>query len=191
MLCRGSSGILIVDLTFHAQWHLLIVRPELPCSDGCACLGSNRCSLAKCATIELVVARWKKCSSKLCWFFGPLEPRSLHQGHFRKKYHIGTATSYDGLNLCKKVRAAKLLGSHQFSQGDAGLCWGRSGYSHCWLDISWPIAFVFECSPQPQCSDSFPCSFASRTGASWKVVVSRCLLFEPCKSSSLQQWWPL
>ena len=88
-LCWGSSGILIVDLSFHAQWpwHLLPVRRQLPCSDGFARLGSHRCSLAgrTGASIELVVARWKKCSSKLCWFFGPLEPRSLHQEHFLKK----------------------------------------------------------------------------------------------------------
>ena len=41
MLCRGSSGILIVDLTFYGQLHLLLVRRQLPCSDGFACLRSH------------------------------------------------------------------------------------------------------------------------------------------------------
>ena len=49
------------------------------------------------ATIELVVARWKKCSSKLCLLFDPLESRSLHHRRLRKNYNFGTATSYHGL----------------------------------------------------------------------------------------------
>ena len=47
MLCRGSSGILIVDLTFYGQLHLLLVRRQLPCSDGFACLRSHP-SLVNC-----------------------------------------------------------------------------------------------------------------------------------------------
>ena len=38
-MCWGSSGILIVDLTFHGKWHLLQVRRQKPCSDGFVCLG--------------------------------------------------------------------------------------------------------------------------------------------------------
>ena len=45
------------------------------------------CSLAgrTGASIELVVSRWKKCSSKLPLLSDPFEARSLHQYHFRKK----------------------------------------------------------------------------------------------------------
>ena len=53
--------------------------------------------IAKGATIELVVARWKKFSSKLCLLFDPLESRSLHHRRLSKNYNFGTATSYHGL----------------------------------------------------------------------------------------------
>ena len=91
----------VFDLTFHGQWHLLQVRCQLPCSDGSACLGSKRCSLANCtgATIEVVVARLENCSSKLCFLFDPLESRSLHQRRLRKNYNFGTAT----IDHCQKV----------------------------------------------------------------------------------------
>ena len=92
MLCRGRSGILIVDLSFHAQWHLLQVQRQPPCCDGLACPGS-RFGVANCtgAFIRVVVA-----------FFGPFEPRSLHQGRFRKKHNSGTATSYQELRVLNK-----------------------------------------------------------------------------------------
>jgi len=37
----------------------------------------------------------------------------------------------------QKSEAAKL---YQFSPGDPGLSWGRSGFSHCWFDISGSLA---------------------------------------------------
>ena len=40
VLCLGSSAFLIVDFTFHGQWHLLQIQRQLPCSDGFACLRS-------------------------------------------------------------------------------------------------------------------------------------------------------
>ena len=45
---REDLAFLIADLTLNCQWHLLQFRCELPCSDGSACLGSNRCGLANC-----------------------------------------------------------------------------------------------------------------------------------------------
>ena len=29
---------------------------------------------------------------------------------------------------------------NQFSQGDPGLRWERSGFSPCWFDLSWPVS---------------------------------------------------
>ena len=95
---REDLALLIVDLTFHGQcqWHLFQVQRQPPCSHGFACLGSKRSSLADRtgATIEVVVARCNKCSSKLCLFFGPVEPRSLQQMWLQKNYNFGAATSY-------------------------------------------------------------------------------------------------
>ena len=95
---REDLALLIVDLTFHGQcqWHLFQVQCQPPCSHGFACLGSKRRSLADrtAATIEVVVARCNKCSSKLCLFFGPVEPRSLQQMWLHKNYNFGTAATY-------------------------------------------------------------------------------------------------
>ncbi len=89
LCCVGEALelLLIVALSFHDQWHLFQVRRQPPCSDGFACPGSHHSSLANRtgATIKGVVAKLQNCSSKLCWFFGPFEPRSLHQGRLRKK----------------------------------------------------------------------------------------------------------
>ena len=70
---RSPLAFLIVDLTFHGQPHLLQVRRSPPCSDGFVCLGSHP-SLANRtgATIPVVVARCKNCSSQLCWLFWPM-----------------------------------------------------------------------------------------------------------------------
>ena len=98
MLCRGSSGILIVDLTFHAQWHLLLVRRQLPCSDGYACLRSH--PILANPTGATVWSRHSKLPtigfSKLFWLFHPFEARSLHQRPLRKNYNFGTPASYHG-----------------------------------------------------------------------------------------------
>ena len=81
VFCARSSAFLIVDLTFHGQWHLFQVRRQPPCSDRLACLGSlgslhNRTG----ASFEVAVARFKNCSSTLFWAFSAFEPsRCLQQ----------------------------------------------------------------------------------------------------------------
>ena len=85
---KGSS-----DLTFHGHWHSSRVRCQPSCSGSLAWLGSHP-SLAtrKDATVEVVLATCHKCSSRLCWSFGPFGPTSLHQRQLRKNQHFGTAT---------------------------------------------------------------------------------------------------
>ena len=41
VLCFGSSAFLIVDSTFHRQWHAFRVRCQPPCSGKFACLGNH------------------------------------------------------------------------------------------------------------------------------------------------------
>ena len=92
-LCWGRSGFSDCWLTFHAQWHICQVRHQPSCSGSFAWRGSHP-SLAtrKDATVEVVLATCHKCSSRLCWSFGPFGPTSLHQRQLRKNQHFGTAT---------------------------------------------------------------------------------------------------
>ena len=90
------------------------MRRHLSCSNGRACLGSKRSSSSSLAdrtgaTIGVVVARCSKCSSKVCLFFGPVEPRSLQQMWLHKNYNFGTAASYHGL----KVVLSKEFAEHE------------------------------------------------------------------------------
>ena len=99
VFCARSSAFLIVDLTFHGQRHLFQVQCQPPCSDGLSCLGSrgslhNRTG----ASFEVVLARLKNCSSKLCSVFGRFGSISLQQRRLHKKFDSGTATSYHGLS---------------------------------------------------------------------------------------------
>ena len=74
-VCVGEDlAFLIVDLRFHGQWHLF-----QQCSDGFACLASHRIGLASRmgTSFNVVVARFKNCSSTLFWSFGAFEPRCL------------------------------------------------------------------------------------------------------------------
>ena len=88
-LCWGSSALMIVDLTFHEQWHICQVRRQPSCSGSFAWLGSHP-SLAtrKDATVEVVLATCHKCSSKLCLLFGPFGPTSLQQKQLRKNHTL-------------------------------------------------------------------------------------------------------
>ena len=73
----------------------------------------------------------------------------------------------------------EVVGSEQLSQGDPGLCWGRSGFSDCWFDI-WA------------CLGSHP-SLATRKGATVEVVLAwcpicssgLCLFFGPFETTDL------
>ena len=44
-------------------------------------------------------------------------------------------------SFSKTIDLTLTLLSDEFSQGDSVLCWGRSGLSDCWFDISWPVAY--------------------------------------------------
>ena len=82
-------------MTFHGHWHICQVRRQPSCRGSVAWLGSNP-SLAtrEDATVEVVLATCRKCSSKLCLLFGPFGPTSLQQKQLRKNHSCGTATSY-------------------------------------------------------------------------------------------------
>ena len=106
-VCVGEDlAIGIVDVTFHAQWHLFQVRRQPPCSGG---LASHRSSLANRmgTSFKVVVARLKNCSSTLLWSFGPFEPRCLQQQCLRKNCNFGTATSYHELRVLNRDCAAQ------------------------------------------------------------------------------------
>ena len=95
MLCRGSSGFLIVDLTFHGQkHHLLKIQRQLPCSDGFACLRSHP---------SLVNRRG--CARYLTH----LSPNLYTKGGCARIYKFGTAASYHGL----KVVLSKEFAEHE------------------------------------------------------------------------------
>ena len=66
LCCLCGFVFLIVDLTFHEQWHILRVRRQPLCSGSFVCLATNR-SLAKCAdgTVQVVLARSHNCPPKL------------------------------------------------------------------------------------------------------------------------------
>ena len=62
-----DAALLIVDLTFHGQWHICQFRCQPSCSGKFDWLGSHP-SLAtrKDATVEVVLPTCHKCSSKAC-----------------------------------------------------------------------------------------------------------------------------
>ena len=89
--CREEScfthdaEFLIVDLTFHGQWHICQFRCQPSCSGKFAWLGSHpRLATRKDATVEVVLATCHKCSSKACLLSVPFGPRSLQQMQLRK-----------------------------------------------------------------------------------------------------------
>ena len=111
-MCRGRSGLLIVDLTSHGPWHTCPLRSQKQYSGSFAWL-QNHPSLAtrEGATVEVVKARYQNCSSKLCLSFDESEPRSLQQRRQCKNHNFGTATSCHSLNIdfaVQKSEAAKL-----------------------------------------------------------------------------------
>ena len=151
MLCRGGSGILIVDLTVYGRWHLLPVRCQPPCSDGFACLRSD--PLLPNPT-GATVWSW---DSKL-WIF---ESRSLHQKHLRK-HNFGTAASYRGLQVVLSE--------------DAKLC-VREDRALLIVDLTFngQCQHLLQVRHQLPCSDCFSCpgihrsSLVNRTGATMKL----------------------
>ena len=102
VLCLGSSAFLIVDSTFHDQWHAFGVGHQEPCSGKFARL-ANHASLAICkgATVEVLKARCDHCSSKRCLSFGANAPRSLQQMRLCKNHNSGTATTLSKLVLTR------------------------------------------------------------------------------------------
>ena len=80
-LCVGGSlDFLIDDLTVYGRWHIFRVDRHPQCSGSFGCLGSHP-SLANRTgpNVEVVVARCRNCSSKLCWKCGQCGLRSLQQ----------------------------------------------------------------------------------------------------------------
>ena len=197
--CLGSSAFLIVDLTFHGQWNIFPVRPSL----------ANR----KGASVEVVLARCRYCSFKLCLLFSPNQPRSLQQRQLPKNHNFGIS-SYklpsSKLVLKKSLCSAKkwscdVVASHQFSQGDPSLCL-------VWEDVAFLIVDLifhgqwhsFQALGQRQCSGKFAClanhpSLATGKAATFEVVEARCqkcsskpcFLFSADEPRSLQQMMQL
>ena len=127
MLSKGRSedlALFLVDLTFHGQWHLFQVQRQLPCSEGFACLGSKRSSLANCtgATVEVMVATWKNGSSKLCFLFDSLESRSLQQMWSSCQLPRSRVVSKKRSCRAEKL-SCKFVGRHQFSRDNTALCY--------------------------------------------------------------------
>ena len=91
---------LIVDSTFHSQWHVFGVRHQEPCSGKFAWLASHpSLAIRKGATVEVVKARCYHCSSKRCLSFGANEPRSLQQMQLCKNDNSGAATTLSRMVL--------------------------------------------------------------------------------------------
>ena len=79
VLFLGSSAFLIVDLTFHGQWHIFRVRRQAPCSGKFACLGNHLSPAThKIFTVEVVKAMCRK---------------TLQQRQLCKNHNFGAATS--------------------------------------------------------------------------------------------------
>ena len=95
VLCLGRSTFLIVDSTFHGQWHVFGVRRQPPCSSKFAWLG-NHPSLANRtgASVEVGKARCHYCFSKPGLLFSPFQTRDLcSKGSCPKiVYNPGTAS---------------------------------------------------------------------------------------------------
>ena len=95
----GSLAFLIDDLTFYGRRHIFRVDRHPQCSGGFACRRSHP-SLANRTgpNVEVVVARCRNCSSKLCWKCGQYGLRSLRQKaadqELQMNCNFGTATSY-------------------------------------------------------------------------------------------------
>ena len=92
MLCKRSCAFLIVDSTFHGQWHYVRVRSQPPNSSKFDGLGpratfANRTG----AFVEVVKERCQNCSSQPCLSFG--EPRSLQERQVNRNHNFGSATS--------------------------------------------------------------------------------------------------
>ena len=193
MLCRGSSGILIVDLSFHPQWHLLPVRRQLPCSDGFACLGTNRCSLAN--PTGATVWSWHSKLAKLVFQAVLVTWRIWAQ--------ISTAKV-----LCiAKMWRCEVVGSQQFSHSIPASFCVREDLALLIVDLSFHgqcQCHLLQVRHHLSCSDGRAClgskrssSLADRTGATIGVVVARCskcssklcLFFGPVEPRSLQQMW--
>ena len=87
MLCLGSFAFLIVDSTFHGQWHVFGVRRQPPCSGEFAWLGNRPCLANRTgASVEVAKARCHYSFSKPGLLFSPFEPRSLQQRQLPKNY---------------------------------------------------------------------------------------------------------
>ena len=135
-LCWGSSALMIVDLTFHEQWHICQVRRWPSCRGSLAWLGSHPThSLAtrKDATVEVALPMRDKCSSKPCLLFGPFGPTSLQQKAAAKGSQLGDSHQLAGLKMVlsrdhvvQKRWSCEVVCSDQLCQGDPGLCWGSS-----------------------------------------------------------------
>ena len=82
VLCFGSSAFLIVDSTFHRQWHAFRVRCQPPCSGKFACLGNHRSHVV----LPLIKLHKQGATTVLpscpCYFT-----------HLGKNHNFGTATT--------------------------------------------------------------------------------------------------
>ena len=95
-----------IHMTFYGQWHIFRVRCQPPCSGSFACLG-NHPSLAtrKDATVEVVLARCHRCSSKLCLSF----EAAVQESQLCDCYNVaGSKMVVDRECSVQKTEAAKL-----------------------------------------------------------------------------------
>ena len=140
------------------------------CSGSFACLRSrpSKALLRAGTTVEVVVARCRNCSSKLCWKCGPCGLRSVQQKaaaqELQRNCNFGTATSYYLLNGFPKGIQVCVGGSLAFLIDDLTV-YGR-----------WHI---FRVHGNPQCSGNLACVGSHPSLASTTVLIRPVLPFCP------------
>ena len=122
-------------MTLHGQWHICQVRRKAQCNVSLTCLGS---SLANCtgASVEVVKARCHTSLAICVCHLAHLRPDLYSKRQLHRNHNFGTAISENGLSLngpnrdcaVKKGGICEVVGSHQFCQGDPGLCQASSAF---------------------------------------------------------------
>ena len=141
-VCGVDLAFLIINSTFHCQWHIVRVRFQPPCS--------GKFAIGKAVMVEVVdvlEAKCHYCSSKPCLLFGPFEHKSLQRRRIVQ---------------CKKVNC-EVVSGHQFSRKMIQFCVGED-LAFLTVDFTfhgqWPFHgqwHVFQVRYQPLCSSRFAC----------------------------------
>ena len=122
MWCFINSGI---AWEFDASHHAVVVL-----------FGLGAILVLPLARMPVLKLYWQRAtsvlSSRVCCLVH-LGPHLYSKRQLRKNHNFGTATGVEIMRLQKRW-SCEVVGRDQFSQGDPGLCWGRSGLN--WL-LTW------------------------------------------------------